>query len=184
MDKKPYYISVNTNEIMDDPTAFTYQFEILASQDDIDKLQELFEDTAEAEQASAWGALTLTSNLEEEYERDYDYNLQQVYAMLHELGTPETRRHIESMNILPPDSVTEAEPHQDAPLSSEQARPHRDAALLPEYAQPHRDAIVSSEHAEPHRDAPVSSEHAKPHPDAFTIPKQAEPHRDAAASSE
>jgi hypothetical protein len=30
----------------------------------------------------------------------YDASLRQVYRLIHELGTPETRAHIESMGVL------------------------------------------------------------------------------------
>jgi rubrerythrin len=100
LDKKSYFVRVAAGEIMDDPTAFDYEFEIKADSDDIDKLQELFEDTAEAETHNAHASvIPYASKIDEEENRLYDDNLKQIYRMLHTLGTPETRKHIETMHI-------------------------------------------------------------------------------------
>jgi hypothetical protein len=37
--------------------------------------------------------------------------LQEIYKLLYQLGTEETKRHIESIHILPEDQPAEAKPH-------------------------------------------------------------------------
>ena len=102
MEKKTYYIAVGSGEILE-PEDMTgnFEFEILASEEDIDKLQELFEDTAMTEEDTAVRAMIPYRLFHKDKENDaYDINLQQIYRMIHDLGTPETKKHIERMNVL------------------------------------------------------------------------------------
>lgn len=105
MDKKTYYVTVQTGEIMEDPTAFSWDFVIQANDEEHDQLQELFEDTADAELATYSHTYTLSlSTYYNEENTTYDNSLREIYKKLHELGSPETKQHIESMHIL--DSIT------------------------------------------------------------------------------
>jgi rubrerythrin len=101
MDKKTYYVTVQYGEIMEDPTAFNYDFVINASEEELDQLQELFENTADAELATYTHsyALSLSTYYNEE-NTTYDNSLREIYKKLHELGTTETKEHIEKMNII------------------------------------------------------------------------------------
>ncbi|NEW08651.1 hypothetical protein GK047_21890 [Paenibacillus sp. SYP-B3998] len=101
MEKKPYFINVGTGEVLEDKKALNFEFEILASEEDIDKLQELLEETDNSSQgsyASSW--LPWKVYYSNEANQEYDYYLTEVYRTLHQLGTEETKRHIESMHIL------------------------------------------------------------------------------------
>jgi hypothetical protein len=101
MDKKIYYVTVQSGEIMDDPTAFNYDFVIEASEDEYDQLKELFEDTADAELATYTHSFVLSlSTYYNEENTTYDNSLQLIYKKLYELGTLETKQHIETINIL------------------------------------------------------------------------------------
>jgi hypothetical protein len=101
MDKKTYYVTVQYGEIMEDPTAFNYDFVVNASEEELDQLEELFENTADAELATYTHgyALSLSTYYNEE-NTTYDNNLREIYKKLHELGTTETKEHIEKMNII------------------------------------------------------------------------------------
>lgn len=108
MEKKTYYVAVAPGEILQDQKALNYEFVIQATDDELDKLQELFEDTSASEISTAARAVIPFREYSHDKENEwYDANLQQIYQMLHQLGTPETRKHIESMNILP----HELDPH-------------------------------------------------------------------------
>lgn len=99
MDKKTFYVTVNTGSIIEDKSDGNFEFEIQATEEEIDSLQQLFEDTSAAEEATAsrgWFVPLRT----EEYNAAYDESLQQVYRRIHELGSPETKAHIEKMNVL------------------------------------------------------------------------------------
>jgi rubrerythrin len=101
MDKKTYYVTVQYGEIMDDPTAFNYDFVIEANEEELDQLEELFEDAASAEQETVFHSIILSSSTYNNSENDaYDQGLREIYGKLHELGTAETKQHIEKMNIL------------------------------------------------------------------------------------
>jgi hypothetical protein len=115
MEKKTFYVSVGSGEITKGKGDFTYEFEINATEEEIDVLQELFDETADAELSTAVGATAPLRNYSNDHENDaYDQYLIQVYQMLHRLGTPETKAHIESMGILPGNSETE--PSEEYPL--------------------------------------------------------------------
>jgi lactam utilization protein B len=101
MIKSNYYVSVQAGTILADQGAASYEFEILASREDLDELEELFKDRAEAEDGTYIRAHLPAVPYHIDDENDiYDASLQAVYAKLYECGTDETKRHIERMNIL------------------------------------------------------------------------------------
>jgi hypothetical protein len=101
MDKKTYYVTVQHGEIMEDATAFNYDFVIQANEDELDELQEIFENAAEAE-ATTYRRVYIPSPIDQYNEENslYDSSLREVYNKLHQLGDKKTREHIEKMNIL------------------------------------------------------------------------------------
>ncbi|MFE5319147.1 hypothetical protein ACFQ88_10595 [Paenibacillus sp. NPDC056579] len=102
MDKKTYYVAVASGEILEpEDMNGNFEFEILANEEDIDQLQELFEEQAEAHDDTAARAMIPIREYHNDKENDAaDYWLREIYRKLHALGTPETKQHIESMNIL------------------------------------------------------------------------------------
>jgi rubrerythrin len=107
MDKKTYYVTVQTGEIMEDSTAFNYDFVINANEEEYDQIKQLFEDTADAELATYSHSFPLSqSTYYNEENSTYDSYLRDIYIKLHELGTTETRQHIETMHILDSNTKT------------------------------------------------------------------------------
>jgi rubrerythrin len=107
MNKKTYYVTVQYGEIMEDPTAFNYDFVIKANEEEYDQLKQLFEDTADSEEATATHSFPLS--LQAYYNEEnttYDNSLRDIYIKLHELGTTETRQQIETMHILDSNTKT------------------------------------------------------------------------------
>lgn len=101
LDKKTYYVNVGTGEVLEDSTALNYEFEISATEEEFDQLQELFEETDNTSQASyATSWLPWSVYYSNETNQAYDYYLTEIYRTLHRLGNEQTKRHIESMNIL------------------------------------------------------------------------------------
>ncbi|NSL51360.1 hydrolase [Calidifontibacillus erzurumensis] len=101
MDRKTYYISVGAKEISQIKTASPYELEIKATDEEIQKLRDIFNDMYTAE----WSGFIRSHvpYVQYHYDREndaIDRDLMNVYQMLYELGTPETKRHIESMGIL------------------------------------------------------------------------------------
>lgn len=99
-DKKTYYVSVGEGQVLEDPEAAAFEFAIHASEAEIDKLQELFQETQDADEDGAFTFSGSPSVSDSPDNDTYDAHLKDIYRMLHELGTHETKQHIESMNIL------------------------------------------------------------------------------------
>lgn len=101
LNKKTYYVNVGTGEVLEDSTALNYEFEISATDEEFDQLQELFEETDNTSQVSyATSWLPWKAYYSNETDQEMDYYLTEVYRTLHRLGNEQTRRHIENMNIL------------------------------------------------------------------------------------
>ncbi|MCR8631153.1 MULTISPECIES: hypothetical protein [Paenibacillus] len=102
-EKKTFYVSVGQGEILE-PSNMTgnFEFEINATEEERDQLEELFEESMEAQEDTGIRAHIPFREYHNDKENDAaDYYLAQIYKKLHELGTSETKAHIESMNILP-----------------------------------------------------------------------------------
>jgi hypothetical protein len=99
MDRKTYYVTVQHAEVMEDPAAFNFDFVIKADEDELDQLQELFENVEEADTSTKHSAY-LPFDDDGNMNQAYDANLYEVYKKIHQLGIPETKEHIEKMNIL------------------------------------------------------------------------------------
>jgi len=95
--KRTYYVAVGPGQILTDPETAAFEFAIRATEAEIDKLEELFQDADEDEIFDCSGSPLVADSPQNE---TYDALFKDIYRMLHELGTYETRNHIESMNIL------------------------------------------------------------------------------------
>jgi len=98
--KRTYYVAVGPGQILTDHEAAAFEFAIRATEAEIDKLEELFQEVQDADEdeISDFSGSPLVSDSPEN--ETYDALLKDIYRMLHKLGTDETRTHIESMNIL------------------------------------------------------------------------------------
>lgn len=100
--KKTYYIDIGTGEISQNATSSTWSYQILANDEEITQLRELFDQNYSTEWKNFFRAHT--PYVQYHYDRendDYDNTMQQIYGMIHKLGDEEAKKHIESMNILP-----------------------------------------------------------------------------------
>jgi len=98
--RRTYYVAVGPGQILTDRGAASFEFSIQATEAEIDKLEELFQEAEDANEDEIFdysGSPLVSDSPENE---TYDALLQNIYRMLHDLGTDETKRHIESMNIL------------------------------------------------------------------------------------
>lgn len=100
MEKKKYYISVGPGEVMENQGDAAFEFEIEATEEDVDRLQELFEEKENADQSSYLHGILPFVHTYEGPNKDHDYYLREVYRMIHKLGTEETRAQIEQMKVL------------------------------------------------------------------------------------
>ncbi|HEU5138522.1 MAG TPA: hypothetical protein VFT51_01015 [Bacillales bacterium] len=96
MEKQKYYVSVGSGEILSDPTATSYQFEIEATPAEVARLNALFE---RANSAANDGFFRFR-DYEWSKNQNYDQTLSSIYQTIHDLGDETAREHIESMDIL------------------------------------------------------------------------------------
>ncbi|MFC7371683.1 hypothetical protein ACFQPF_08340 [Fictibacillus iocasae] len=101
MEKQPYYVNVESGEIHSDKSAASFQFEISATADEVRKLAKMFEEVDVAATDTFLRSHVPYVQYHDDEDNDrYDHKLREVYQMIHDLGQPVTRSHIESMNIL------------------------------------------------------------------------------------
>jgi len=99
--KKTYYVSVQSETVMEHQGDASYEFEIEATPEEVHQLFELFESEDEADFAN-YVRSHHPEILKDELisNAPIDNYLTEVYRLLYKLGTPETRAHIQSMNVL------------------------------------------------------------------------------------
>ncbi len=101
MDKNKYYVSVQAGTVIQDQSASAYEFEIEATPKEADQLLELMEIGEDAELKNFIRAGTPYIPYHNDRENDvHDEHLKHVYQVIYTLGTAETKKHIEKMNIL------------------------------------------------------------------------------------
>lgn len=102
-ERKTYYVSVQAGSVLEDPEAAAFELEISANEEELNRLQELFEELSsedEAEMAHFTSHPYGTTPVER-INSAYDGFIEGIYKLLYELGTPETKRHIASMGLFP-----------------------------------------------------------------------------------
>jgi hypothetical protein len=100
--RKTYYVALGAGQILEDREAAPFEYEIRANEEELNKLQELFEELASADEATASHMMSavLVSASDEDMNADYDHQFQKVYQLIYELGTEKTKRHIESIGVV------------------------------------------------------------------------------------
>ncbi|TVY10379.1 hypothetical protein [Paenibacillus cremeus] len=99
--KRRYYVSVQSRTIMENQGDAAYELEIDATPEQIDRLRDLFDEKEDYEQDSFIRAHAPGIPYHHDAPNDgYDASLQTIYETLHDLGTKETKDHIESMQVL------------------------------------------------------------------------------------
>jgi len=101
MEKRKYYVSVQSRTVMEHQGDGAYELEIEATPDEVHQLQELFESTSETD-FNNYLRIHDPEILQEELVSNafVDRYLTQIYRLLYRYGTPETKAHIQSMNVL------------------------------------------------------------------------------------
>ncbi|MDQ6418709.1 hypothetical protein RB620_04580 [Paenibacillus sp. LHD-117] len=100
--KQHYYVSVQAGQILADPEAAAYELDIMANEEEVNRLRELFEELssmAEAEMFFYTRPLG-KSNHDETINGASDEIITRIYRLLYECGTDGTRNHIASMGLL------------------------------------------------------------------------------------
>ncbi|MFD3448707.1 hypothetical protein ACFDTO_29430 [Microbacteriaceae bacterium 4G12] len=101
MDKRTYYISIARGEISQVKSANTYSFAIQATDEEIIKLREIFDQAYEADMRSFWRSHVPFLEYHHDPQNDaYDERLQEAYKMIYELGDHEAQELIAQMGII------------------------------------------------------------------------------------
>jgi hypothetical protein len=100
MAKQRYYVSVSTGMINQEP-ALTDQLTIMATDTERDNLQTLLNREKTADDiTSVRGPIPYKSADHDSATNQFNDSLVEVYRYIYQIGTVETRRHIEYMDIL------------------------------------------------------------------------------------
>lgn len=101
MDKRRYYVSVQSRTIMESEGDSSYEFVIEATPEEITELRGLFDSMYHFDMETYYRMHY--PGIPEHYDRDNDYferDLKDIYQLLYRIGTQETKDHIASMNVL------------------------------------------------------------------------------------
>lgn len=101
MERKTYYISLGEGNISQVRTANSWDYQIQATDEEITRLRELFDQNYSSDWQGFWRAHI--PYIEYHFDRPndgYDTGLQQVYKMLYELGDEETKAHIKNEGLM------------------------------------------------------------------------------------
>lgn len=101
MEKKTFYVSVASANILEDKTDSPYEFEIEANEEEIQQLESLFEGRDKAD----WGTflrahVPIMPYSLDKHNDQYDANLYEIYNMIYELGTQNTKTEMEKLGYL------------------------------------------------------------------------------------
>lgn len=103
MDKQIYWTSVAAFEIVPEGLSDNHEFEIEATEDEVNELMSLYNQLEQQDNTmflksanpnELYHDQNITSNL------NYDEGLKKVYRLIYDLGKPKTKSHIMSMNIM------------------------------------------------------------------------------------
>jgi hypothetical protein len=110
LEKRPYYVNVESGEILPIKTASTFQFEISASDEDVRKLEKKFQEVDSAASDTFVRSHVPYVPYSNDPDNDrYDQKLREAYRIIHDLGQDETRRFIETMSFWNPEKPEDIE---------------------------------------------------------------------------
>lgn len=99
-EKQIYYVSVSSKKIEYQPDS-NEQLTVTATVDEIDELQQLLDQVQlDDEKIQLRAPIPFKSADHDETTDKYNEDIIKVYDAIYELGTDETRAHIQEMNIL------------------------------------------------------------------------------------
>lgn len=101
MEKKTYYVSVQAGTAVASIGDSSFEFVIHATDKELQKLEELFEELADATDDTFLRGMIPAIPYHQDVQNDeYDTALRNVYEWVYKLGDEQTRQTIEKMGIL------------------------------------------------------------------------------------
>ncbi|XXM72227.1 hypothetical protein ACQ0QQ_21655 [Lysinibacillus sphaericus] len=103
-----YYVDISSGDVVPHAEeAKSVSFQIHAAPEEVTELKALFENNYDDDMATFNRAQIPFRQYHNDPENTrYDHSMQKIYAMIHKLGTPETRKSIEEMGVLNPNPKT------------------------------------------------------------------------------
>ncbi|MEI2355836.1 hydrolase [Mesobacillus zeae] len=100
--KKTYYIDIGSGEISQSRSSSAWNYKISASDEEIIRLREKFEQNYSTDWQNFFRAHVPYVQYHYDRENDaQDKTLLEIYKTIHELGDADAKKHIETMGILP-----------------------------------------------------------------------------------
>lgn len=100
--KKTYYISIGTGSIMQTATDSPWNFKIEATDEEITKLRDYFDQNDSTDLQNFFRAHVPYIQYHYDRENDaYDETMVRIYKMIYQLGDDEAKQHIRSIGIVP-----------------------------------------------------------------------------------
>lgn len=97
VEKKRYYVSVQSRSIMRDQGQASYEYEIEATESELQRLQTKMDELEEADHATFFRTFTPGLPYHHDPENDeYDRAIKDCYDTIFQLGTDETKLHLSS----------------------------------------------------------------------------------------
>ncbi|HET7628542.1 MAG TPA: hydrolase [Bacillales bacterium] len=100
MEQRPYYIKIETGEIHSDPTISEWEFQIEATEDDVEQLRRLMEKIDNDSFHTFWRAHVPYPYHQDEENHQYEDTLARIYRMIYDHGDEKAKAFIESIGIL------------------------------------------------------------------------------------
>jgi hypothetical protein len=98
VEKAKYFVSVQAKSIFRDQGEAPYELEIEASNEEVTRLRSLLDSLDATDHTTYFRSMIPALPYHHDMENDtYDYYLQQIYNIIHDLGTMETKEHISSI---------------------------------------------------------------------------------------
>lgn len=100
--RKTYYVNVQSQQLYEQSDIAPYHLVITANSREYERILEQF---VELEDSDEWSLEPMIKMQDDSLElntinAEHDYRLKQLYKQLYNLGTEETKKHIEQMRIL------------------------------------------------------------------------------------
>lgn len=100
LEKKNYYVSVQAGTVLENQGDTAYEFEIQATAEEVEYLQQLLSEKWEFEHATVVSAYLPGIPYHQDDENvGYDNSLRSIYGYIHKLGNGEAKQTIDSMGL-------------------------------------------------------------------------------------
>jgi hypothetical protein len=104
LEKKRYYVTLQAGttvaEIRDEKGSSTYDFEIEATDVEVEMLRDLLNNCVHGDFMMWMHGHTLWSDMPDRDNDEYDDNLRAIYQIIYQHGTPKTRQDLEQMGLV------------------------------------------------------------------------------------